>query len=71
MLMKAKERWHCTDPICGCQVIVEVGGEVEGHHPRCACGRIMKKQYTSPVFAYLDFLRTEESVVAPGESRER
>jgi hypothetical protein len=52
MLMKARERWHCTNSACGCKV--------GGLHPRCACGEIMEKKYTSPVSAYLDFLRVEE-----------
>ena len=62
MLMKARERWHCTRADCGCQVIVEVGGEIEGQNPRCACGALMKKKYYSPVFSYLDFLRAEEAL---------
>ena len=62
MLMKARERWHCTNPACGCQVVVEISGKVEGLPPRCACGEIMEKKYTSPVSAYLDFLRVEEPV---------
>jgi hypothetical protein len=65
MVMKARERWHCTNPACGCQIVVEIGGEIEGHNPRCACGRIMKKKYTSPVFSYLDFLHAEEPVATP------
>jgi hypothetical protein len=60
MLMKAKERWHCVSVGCGCQVIVEIGGEIHGQNPRCACGGIMRKKYISPVFAYLDFLRIDE-----------
>lgn len=60
MLMKARERWHCLNPVCGCQVIVEIGGDVEGEHPRCACGEIMEKKYASHASAYLDFLRVEE-----------
>jgi hypothetical protein len=70
MLMKARERWHCTNPACGCQVVVEISGEIEGQNPRCACGRIMKKKYTSPVFTYLDFLRMEEPLAAPQVLRE-
>ena len=50
MLMKAKERWHCVNPACGCQVIVEVSGEIDGQNPRCACGGIMKKKYAAPRF---------------------
>jgi hypothetical protein len=64
MLMKARERWHCINPACGCQVVVEIGGEIEGQNPRCACGGIMKKKYNSTVFSYLDFLRAEEAVAS-------
>jgi hypothetical protein len=70
MLMKARERWHCTNLACGCQVVVEISGEVEGLNPRCACGGIMKKKYTSAVFTYLDFLRVEESLAVPQSSHE-
>jgi len=69
--MKARERWHCTRPECGCQVVVEISGEIEGHNPRCACGGIMRKKYNSPVFTYLDFLRAEESLAAERGSRAR
>ena len=71
MLMKARERWHCTNPGCGCQVVVEIGGEIEGQNPRCACGAIMKKKYASPVFTYLDFLRIEDPVATPQTSSEQ
>jgi hypothetical protein len=60
MLMKARERWHRISPACGCQVVVEIGGEIEGQNPRCACGGIMRKKYTSAVFGYLAFLRPGE-----------
>ena len=60
MLMKARERWHCLNPVCGCQVIVEIGGDVEGEHPRCACGETMEKKYASHASTSLDFFRVEE-----------
>jgi len=41
-------------------VLVESNGEIEGQNPRRACGSIMKKSYTPPVFRYLDFLRFPE-----------
>ena len=69
MLMKARERWHCTNTECGCQVVVEIGGEVEGQNPRCACGGIMRKKYASPVFTYLDFLRSGQRLTPPNDSR--
>jgi hypothetical protein len=64
MLMKAKEHWHCVNPACKCQVVVEVSGEIQGQNPRCACGEIMKKKYAAPSFAYLDFLRIDEPPAA-------
>jgi hypothetical protein len=71
MLMKARERWHCSNVSCGCQVVVEISGEVEGQNPRCACGGLMRKKYTSPVFTYLDFLRIEEPAATVHASREK
>ena len=65
MLMKARERWHCTNTECGCQVVVSIGGEIEGQNPRCACGGIMRKKYVSPVFTYLDFLRSDRRLTPP------
>lgn len=65
MRMKSQDRWHCTNPACGCQVLVESGGNEDGKNPRCSCGAAMKKRYVSPVLSYLDFLKLEEiSVVA-------
>jgi hypothetical protein len=60
MVMKSGERWHCVNPACGCVALVESNAEIEGQNPRCACGSIMKKGYTPPVFRYLDFLRDPE-----------
>lgn len=71
MVMRVKERWHCVSVGCGCQVIVEIGGEIHGQNPRCACGGIMRKKYTSPVFAYLDFLRIDEPRIDESGANER
>jgi hypothetical protein len=60
MRMKSEDRWHCTNPACGCEVLVESGGSVEGKNPRCSCGAAMKKKYAPPVLTYLDFLHLEE-----------
>lgn len=70
MVMKSGEHWHCVNPACQCSVVVEIGGEKEGQNPRCACGSIMKKDYSPPVFRYLDFLRFPESALVPRDSRE-
>ena len=61
MRMKSEDRWHCTNPACGCEVLVKHSGNEEGQNPRCTCGAAMKKRYVSPVLAYLDFLRIEET----------
>jgi hypothetical protein len=61
MRMKAEDRWHCTNPACGCELLVESSAREEGKNPRCSCGAAMKKKYTSPVLTYLDFLRLEEA----------
>ena len=60
MQMKSDDRWHCTSPVCGCEVLVEHSGSENGKNPRCSCGAAMKKRYVSPVLSYLDFLRIEE-----------
>ena len=57
MVMRSGERWHCLNPACGCTVLVESNGEISGEGPRCACGSVMKKAYSPPVFHYLDFLK--------------
>jgi hypothetical protein len=61
MLMKSGERWHCANPACRCEVLVESDGQVPGASPRCACGGALQKNYVPPVFRYLDFLRDEDS----------
>ena len=62
MRMKSEDRWHCTNPACGCEVLVERSGSEDGKNPRCSCGAAMKKRYVSPVLTYLDFLRIEETL---------
>jgi hypothetical protein len=61
MRMKTEDRWRCTNPACGCEVLVESSGTVDGENPRCSCGAVMKKRYASPLLTYLDFLRPEET----------
>jgi len=64
MLMKPGERWHCTNSACRLEVVVDSQGSIEGNNPRCACGAVMKKEYASPVFRYLDFLHLDEPVLS-------
>ena len=61
MHMKSEDRWHCTNPACGCEVRVESSASEDGKNPRCSCGTAMKKKYTSPMLTYLSFLRLEET----------
>jgi len=68
MVMKSGERWHCIDPACGCAVLVESNGDIEGQNPRCACGSVMKKDYSPPFFRYLEFLRLPDRVLAHPEA---
>ena len=70
MVMKSGERWHCINPACGCKVVVESKGEIAGQNPRCACGGIMKKGYSPPVFRYLDFLKVREPAIVHRDSPE-
>jgi hypothetical protein len=58
--MKTEDRWHCTNPACGCEVRVDNSAIADGHNPRCSCGAVMKKRYASPALTYLDFLRLEK-----------
>jgi hypothetical protein len=47
--MKKGQRFHCQNPICGCEIEVIRG--VHGHvvsNPLCGCGAEMKKIYVKP-----------------------
>ncbi len=65
MVMKSGDHWRCVNPACQCSVLVEVSGAREGQSPRCACGGLMKKDYSPPVFRYLDFLRFPDAAPVP------
>ncbi len=69
MLMKIGEQWHCTNPACRCEVLVQSAGVIEGKNPRCICGAPMKKKYAPPNLTYLEFLTVEDPVPAPEGSR--
>ena len=66
MIMKVGEKWHCTNPACRCEVLVQASSELDGTNPRCVCGAPMKKRYVPPHITYLEFLRLEEPASAPG-----
>jgi hypothetical protein len=69
MIMKTGEQWHCTNPACRCEVLVQSSSETDGSNPRCVCGAPMKKTYAPPNFTYLDFLRIEDPLAVREESR--
>ena len=56
MLLRSGDRWHCTYPSCRSELCVGTGWQLEVDSLYCPCGGVMKKNYTSPVFRYLDFL---------------
>lgn len=68
MVLHAGERWHCTNLFCHCSILIETGTSQEGTNPRCSCGAIMKKEFKSPVFTYLDFLQCDPPLVAAERS---
>jgi hypothetical protein len=63
MPTKTEDRWRCTNPACGCELLVQTTGIIDAENPRCCCGAVMKKKYVPPVLTYLDFLRLEEAPV--------
>ena len=69
MIMKAGQRWRCSNLACRCEVLVQTSGEREGGNPRCVCGAPMKKEYTPPNLSYLEFLQVDEQTPTRG-SRE-
>ena len=70
MMMRSGDIWNCTNPGCQAKILVQTESRGDGVNPRCSCGALMKKKYTSPVFCYLDFLRAEEPVLSSQPSRE-
>lgn len=70
MIMKTGERWHCTNPACRCEVLVQSASCIAGGNPRCVCGAHLKKSYAPPHFTYLEFLEVDETVSARDGSEE-
>jgi len=69
MNIKTGERWHCINPSCRCEVLVQADSCVADGRFLCVCSSPMKKKYSPPNFTYLEFLRVEESVSAQEGSR--
>ena len=70
MLMRIGERWHCANPACRCEVLVQESGKIEGANPACACGGAMTRKYAPPQLTYLEFLRCEHAPSAGAKARE-
>jgi hypothetical protein len=60
MSTKIGEQWHCTNPACRSEVLVQLSSPAGVGNPRCACGAPMKKKYSPPTFTYLEFLRVTD-----------
>jgi hypothetical protein len=69
MIMKTGEHWHCMNPACHCEVLVQSNSDIEGSNPRCVCGAPMKKRYAPPGLTYLEFLRVENPATSQEASR--
>jgi hypothetical protein len=69
MNMKTGERWHCINPACRCEVLVQADSCDAGGQLLCVCGSPMKKKYSPPALTYLEFLRVEDPVSAREETR--
>ena len=61
---KSPELWRCMDIACRREMLLQTIDKVPGANPRCSCGSIMKKNYSPPVFQYLEFLYLEEPVLS-------
>lgn len=70
MISHSGERWHCVDPGCRRQAVIDVRVGTAGTNLRCLCGGVMKREYAPPVFRYLDFLRLEEPAFAERTAHE-
>lgn len=70
MLTRPVESWHCVNPECEAKPTIRVDFNLENMPPRCLCGMAMKKEYRSPVFEYLDFLRPEAATAIASGSAE-
>jgi hypothetical protein len=68
-----QERWICQNGACGCEIaVIKPSDLTAGGLPRCRCGSIMKKFYTSPKFRHLTspeaerlFLDSTEPTLSP------
>ncbi len=70
MMMKTGEHWHCTNPSCRCETLVQSSSALDGTNPRCICGAPLKKKYVPPSFTYLKFLQVEDPLSTREDSRE-
>lgn len=61
MLMQSGDRWLCSNATCRAELAVGLSRVIPGDRVRCACGGLMLKHPSLPVFGYLDFLGSRES----------
>jgi hypothetical protein len=70
MIVKFGDGGLCTNPECHCEVSIPSQGTIEGNISHCVCRTSVKKNYASPNFAYLEFLRVADPVDVREGSRE-
>ncbi len=62
MLMQSGDRWLCSNAACRAELAVGLSKVIPTNRVRCACGAVMQKHPSLPVFGYLDFLGNRESL---------
>lgn len=54
MVLRAGDKYRCTNPMCGCEVLVaRIGSAVPirlPHPPSCTCGHPMKEGWARPTW---------------------
>jgi len=63
------ECWHCMNAVCRKEIFIAYSEATAGNRPQCSCGAEMKKEYTPPVFRYLEFLQLEQHSLAEQVAR--
>lgn len=49
MRMRRNDRWRCSNAECGGEILVLANAKAfSPTNPRCSCGGLMRKPYTSP-----------------------
>jgi hypothetical protein len=60
MMMKTGEHWHCSNPSCHCEILLQSGSALDECNTLRVCSAPMKKKYAPPSLTYLEFLRIDD-----------